>query len=374
MRKWVVIILLVGIVSGAGIFYLISKPEQRAVFADVTQVLSDGPISENFDKAVHPRSFNFPGDFGPHNTFQTEWWYFTGNLNSEGGRPFGYQLTFFRQAIGKQNTSHSRWRTNQLYMAHFAISDIKQGEFYTFERFSRDSLGLSGAKAQPFKVWLENWEVAETRGGNWMLRAREQKIDIQLTLTQLKPLIFNGQDGLSQKGPEEGNSSYYYSNTRIRSKGHIGIADETYSVSGFSWLDREWSTSALSRNQTGWDWFSIQLDDWREIMFFQIRKEDGGISEFSSGSFVDRDGIRLHLKKSDVEIAVVDYWRSPATDKRYPSAWNIRIPTKNLEFFMEPLQKNQEHHHRFAYWEGAVQVRGDGISGKGYAELTGYSQ
>ncbi|MBT7888915.1 MAG: carotenoid 1,2-hydratase, partial [Deltaproteobacteria bacterium] len=185
-------------------------------------------------------------------------------MNSEGGRPFGYQLTFFRQAIGKQNTSHSRWRTNQLYMAHFAISDIKQGEFYTFERFSRDSLGLSGAKAQPFKVWLENWEVAETRGGNWMLRAREQKIDIQLTLTQLKPLIFNGQDGLSQKGPEEGNSSYYYSNTRIRSKGHIGIADETYSVSGFSWLDREWSTSALSRNQTGWDWFSIQLDDWRE--------------------------------------------------------------------------------------------------------------
>ncbi len=353
---------------------MMSNPKQKLVFADVSQVLSENLTSVQFDKAVEPRTFEFPTDFGPHNSFQTEWWYFTGNLNSADGRVFGYQLTFFRRALGKSKASKSKWRTNQLYMAHLAISDIKKGKFYTYERFSRSSLELSGARAVPFKVWLEDWEVTEVKGGDWVLKARHQKNEIHLTLTRLKPMIFNGHDGLSQKGPEKGDASFYYSNSRIWTKGFISIADETFSVSGYSWLDREWSTSALSRNQTGWDWFSIQLDDWREIMFYQIRLKDGGLSEFSSGSYIDKVGHRSHLRKSDVKIAVIDYWRSPVTNKKYPSAWNVRLPAQKLEFYVEPLMKNQEHYHSFSYWEGAVQVSGNGISGKGYVELTGYSQ
>lgn len=362
-------------ISGAGIYYLLNIPDQKTVFADVTQVLSEDPDSHYFEQALQPRNFDFPVDLGPHNGFQTEWWYFTGNLNSDAGRPFGYQLTFFRRAIrGESAGGHSKWRTKQLYMAHFAVSDIEKDTFFAFERFSRNSLGLSGAEAQPFRVWLEDWEVREIGMEHWVLKARAQHIELRLTLKLLKPMVLNGQDGLSQKGPEKGNASYYYSNTRIESKGNIIVADKTYSVSGYSWLDREWSTSVLSRHQIGWDWFSIQFDDMREIMVFQLRKKDGSVSEFSSGSLIERDGVTHQLRKNEFEIEVLDFWRSPETGNRYPSDWKIRIPSKGLELFVSPLMKNQEHRGSFAYWEGAVTVKNEGLSGRGYVELTGYSQ
>ncbi|MBU2645186.1 carotenoid 1,2-hydratase [bacterium] len=374
MKEWIPLILISLIISGAGVYYWIDNTKQPTEYANITQVMSENPGAEQFERAVHPRAFVFPRDLGSHNRFQTEWWYFTGNLTTAEGRPFGYQLTFFRRAIrAERPAGQSAWATNQLYMAHFALSDIQSKSFLTFERFSRGSLGLAGAEAHPFKVWLENWAVSENRQGEWMMSAQSSKMSLQLTLRLLKPMVFNGRDGLSQKGPEPGNASYYFSNTRIESTGTVIVDGKTYPVSGYSWLDREWSSSALSQNQTGWDWFSIQLDDWREIMLYQIREKNGSISQFSSGSFVNKDGSIVPLQKNDFQITVVDRWRSPVSGQDYPAAWIIRIPLKGLLFSVKPLMKNQEHRHSFAYWEGAVVVEGEGLSGKGYVELTGYT-
>lgn len=374
MKKWILIGLFVIILTAVVSTLLIDSTENSALSVNIIEVLSGDKASAEFERAIQPRRFRFPADMGPHNRFQTEWWYFTGNLDSPSGREFGYQLTFFRRAIrGESATGQSKWRTNQLYMAHFAISDIGSDRFLSFERFSRGSAGLAGASGDPFHVWLENWDVSQTEAETWELNARTEHTALNLTLNLLKPMILNGKDGFSQKGSGKGDASYYFSNTRLASNGTLRIAGEEFVVSGDSWLDKEWSTSVLSREQVGWDWFSMQLNDRQEIMLFQIRESSGGISEYSSGSFIDPQGQKEHLKREAFTISVLDHWRSPVSGKRYPSAWQIRIPSKNLDLTITPMMSDQEHRHSFSYWEGAVRVSGEGVSGRGYVELTGYS-
>jgi len=373
MKKRIFIVLLTILFACAGLYLTIDQRKKTFVTSDVSRVLSEDSDSNNYKRALHPRQFSFPKDLGPHNDFQTEWWYFTGNLHTSTERLFGYQLTFFRRAISdKPASGQSNWRSNQLYMAHFAVSDINQNSFLSFERFSRGSMGLAGANGSPFRVWLEDWEVTEVSSNSWMLKARADGVTLHISLNPLKPMILNGKQGLSQKGPEAGNASYYYSNTRIETQGHLSLAGQTFSVTGNSWLDREWSTSALSQDQIGWDWFSIQLDDLNDIMLFQIRYKDGGVSRFSSGSFIDYKGIVSHLNLDQFKIDVLDYWQSPISRKRYPSAWKIQIPSKQLSLIVTPMMNDQEHHHSFSYWEGAVKVNGPGVSGVGYVEMTGY--
>ncbi|MCP4755224.1 MAG: carotenoid 1,2-hydratase, partial [Proteobacteria bacterium] len=233
------------------------------------------------------------------------------------------------------------------------------------------STGLAGARARPYSVWLENWRAFD-RAGKTHLVAQEKNVSLKLTLSPQKPIALHGDQGLSPKSLEKGNASYYYSQTRIETTGRIKIGSNSHQVQGSSWLDREWSTSTLGRNQSGWDWFSIQLDDGREIMLFQIRQNDGTTNSFSSGSLVDAKGAVQRLKKGDFEIQVLDRWRSPDTKALYPSGWRIGIPGKEMELTVVPYIKNQEHHHSFAYWEGAVKAEGKNLSGFGYVELTGY--
>lgn len=335
------------------------------------QALSDNE-TDGFAKAINPRVFKFPDDFGPHPEFQTEWWYYTGNLSDKSGREFGYQLTFFRRALSpNQLDRESSWSTNQIYFAHFALTDVARGKFYSSERWSRAAAGLSGAQANPYRVWLDNWSV-EASDDSYILKAQEGNISINLVMKPLKPEVLQGNEGLSQKSGAPGNASYYFSQTRIESEGKVLIGDKRFSVSGLSWLDREWSTSALSQDQEGWDWFSIQLDDGREIMLYQLRLKDGSVDPFSSGSLVGINGTVVNLKKDDFEIEVVDTRKSTETETVYPSEWQISIPKYSININVIPLINNQEILLSFIYWEGAVKVTGDNLSGKGYVELTGY--
>lgn len=339
--------------------------------ANVAQSLSGVDVT-GFKRADTVRDFSFPLDFGPHSDFQTEWWYYTGNLSAKDGRDFGYQLTFFRRALSPDEIKReSNWATHQIYFAHFALTDVDSGDFYSSEKWSRGAAGLAGSQSDPFKVWIDNWS-AVGNGENVRLSAQDNEVSIDLTLKSEKPIVLQGDEGLSQKSREPGNASYYFSQTRLDTKGRITIKEDEFEVKGLSWLDREWSTSALGQNQEGWDWFSIQLDDGREIMLYQLRLKDGGIGPFSSGSVVEKDGSVKQLSADDFEIKPLHTWKSPKTGIIYPSKWKISIPEYNLELTVTPLLKNQELNLSFTYWEGAVQVRGDSLSGKGYAELTGY--
>jgi predicted secreted hydrolase len=339
--------------------------------SNVAQSLSGNDIA-GFARAEVLREFKFPEDFGPHPEFQTEWWYYTGNLSTKDGRDFGYQLTFFRRALRPDKTKReSNWASNQIYFAHFALTDINSGKFYSSERWSRGAAGLAGAQSSPFRVWINNWSI-EGDHQTVKLRADDEEVSIELSLKSLKPIVLQGDKGLSQKSSDAGNASYYFSQTRIDSSGTISIEGQNFEVSGLSWLDREWSTSALGENQDGWDWFSIQLDDGREIMLYQLRLKDGGIDPFSSGSLVSKNGKLIPLKATDFNIEVLDTWKSSETGIVYPSKWGINIPSHNIELTVIPLLKNQELLQTFTYWEGAVKVSGKDISGKGYVELTGY--
>ncbi len=339
--------------------------------------------TEGFARAVEPRDFVFPADHGPHPGFRLEWWYLVGHLDAEdGGRTFGYQLTLFRQALASAPPERpSAWAAGELYMAHFALTDVAGGRFHSDERFSRGAAGLAGARTAPFRVWLDDWSIAsegESSGDFFplRLRARTGEVSLDLVLDAEKPLVLQGDGGLSRKGPTPGNASYYYSFTRLAARGTVGLAGADWPVAGSGWLDREWSTSGLEPDQVGWDWFALQLDDGRDLMFYQLRLRDGSIEPLSHGILVAADGASRHLSVDDVELAVLATWRSPGGTV-YPGRWRLRIPAADLDLTVEPLLAEQELDVTFRYWEGAVATRGtaagEAVTGRGYVELVGYA-
>ena len=334
-----------------------------------------------FALATGPRTFEFPLDHGPHPEFRNEWWYMTGNLDATDGRRFGFELTIFRFALSpRARASESAWRSNQVYIAHFAVTDASGNTFYVAERFSRGALGLAGAQAEPFRVWIDDWQIASAggtgKGERWRLEASDDAIALRLELSAAKAPVFNGDDGLSQKSAEPGNASYYYSITRWQTTGQLRLDGEDFKVSGLSWLDREWSSSALGGDQQGWDWFALQLADGSDLMFYSLRKTDGSQDSYSGGTWVEADGTSRHLEREDVSLSVTDYWTSPEGGT-YPSAWRIRIPDLALQLSVKPVMADQELFTTVRYWEGAVDVtgtrRGEAIDGRGYVELTGYA-
>ncbi|MGR9046079.1 MAG: lipocalin-like domain-containing protein [Gammaproteobacteria bacterium] len=351
----------------------------------------DRPLSDNsrkapltaspdgFARVLAPRPFHFPADHGAHKEYRSEWWYFTGNLQDAEGRKFGYQLTFFRFAHNPEPIpSLSAWRDNQLYMAHFTVTDVNNQQFHAAERFSRAGLNLAGAERDHYRVWLNDWTAVSTGGEVFPLRLKASQADfsIDLQLNESKPMVLQGNAGMSQKSSQPGNASYYYSFTRLATKGKLTLKDKTFQVSGASWMDREWSTSALSEEQAGWDWFSLQLSDDSEIMYYRLRLKNGSIDPHSSGTLVLNDHGQIPLDGQRVKIQVLDNWTSPHSKITYPAQWRLMIPSQDIRLDIIPLINDQELNLTFRYWEGAVSVYGNKhghpVSGFGYVELTGY--
>ena len=339
------------------------------------------PPAEGFAQALTPRDWHFPDDFGAHPDYQTEWWYYTGNLETAEGRPFGYQFTIFRQALRPQTApapyEPSPWRTAQVYSAHFTVSDIATGEFLQAERFGRGALGLAGAEADPYAVWLNDWHIAAEGPDRVRLQARTDAMAIDLTLSQSRPPVLQGRGGLSQKGPEPGNASHYYSLVQQPTEGSITVEGRTHVVHGVSWKDHEFSTSVLSPGTVGWDWFSAQFDDGSALMLYGLRREDGGKEPLSGGRWID-GADEVELGADDYRLEVTGRWRSPHSGALYPSAWTLTIPRLDLELAVTPQMADQELITTSAtYWEGALRYAGHRgerpVEGRGYGELTGYA-
>ncbi len=341
--------------------------------------LLGGGDDRGFAKALQARSFSFPQDHGPHPEYRNEWWYLTGNLDDDGGRRFGFELTFFRFALTpSMPDADSNWRRRDVYIAHLAVTDADDEKFYVAQRYSRAALGLAGAQSEPFRVWIDDWEIAAESSADanvWRLLAGERDFGLDLHLTAVKPPVLNGANGLSQKSAEPGNASYYYSITRWQTGGSLRIGSVQFSVSGLSWLDREWSSSALASNQQGWDWFALQLSDGSDLMFYNLRLNDGRQDPHSAGTWISADGEASRIDRSDLEIVVTDRWQSPSGGI-YPAAWTLRLPQESLRLELVPVLADQELITTVRYWEGAVDVSGERyglpIIGRGYVELTGY--
>jgi len=349
-------------------------------------------FGEDFKRAVPGRTFSFPRDHFSHPEFKTEWWYYSGHLQSQSPdkKSYGYQLTFFRTGLKQETKSQkSKWSIQNLYFAHLAITDEYNKKFEYREKIHRGSLGEAGASPfttseKTFRIWIEDWYV-EGKGPamqNHFLKAGDRDFGIELILTPEKNPVIHGQNGISQKAEGEGYASHYYSISRLKTEGKISLRGKEFPVQGTSWMDHEFGSSQLRDYQVGWDWFSIQLNNQFEFMFYQIRHRDGKIDPYSSGTIIFPDGEYRSLSLREFQIEALERWKSQKSGATYPSKWRVRVPDQRIEFTLTPTVKDQElitaKSTKVIYWEGGVKVEGkygnDPAKGMGYVELTGYAK
>ena len=373
-----------------------------------------GAGDAGFAQVLGPRVFEFPRDHGVHPEYRQEWWYFTGNLESDTGERFGFELTFFRYGLvagvgaatdAGAGGAESAWRARQIYMAHFAVTDVGQRRFRSAEKMSRGAVGLAGARNPPLRVWVDDWVLSEEvvgaagvgassggRGyGHWTLHAAESGYDLTLDAEALEAPVLNGDRGFSAKSSVPGSASYYYSIPRITVHGRLIRDGKSIDVHGLAWMDREWGSGPLDQ---GWDWFALQLRDGSSLMFYSLRNRDGSRDSHSAGTWVSSAGAARSLAAGDVQIDVLDYWKN-VRGERYPSRWRVRVPGVGVDVEVRPVLADQELTTAPRYWEGAVDVvaAGDGrvpgepraegrnagdaasdkVGGRGYVELVGYA-
>jgi predicted secreted hydrolase len=379
MRRGLIAGVLLASLSVAAVVYAAAVPDTA-----LDALRPDAQGQGGFEVAGAPRTFEFPRDQGPHPEFRQEWWYLTGNLMSAVGERFGFELTIFRVGLaplvpttpGAAATSPaSPWRAHQVYIAHFAVTDVSRNTFRFAQKYERDALGLAGAVADPFRVWLDDWQIGGTP--HWIVHAQQKDYELKLEVQSLAPPILNGDHGLSVKAGDPGAASYYYSIPRVTVRGQLIRDRAPVNVTGSAWLDREWGSGSLGSNEAGWEWFALQLDDGSALMFYALRNKDGSREAHSAGTWVAPGGEARALSSADVEITVGDHWVSPRGG-RYPSRWRVRIPSLSLDVDVRPVMANQELGTRPRYWEGAVEVSGSRSgakqSGRGYVELVGYAK
>jgi predicted secreted hydrolase len=340
------------------------------------------PVRDGWRLAVEPRRFTFPRDHAAHPEYRTEWWYYTGHLEA-GGRRFGYQVTFFRAGLDRaRERSRSAWAPHTLHFAHFALTDETRGRFRFHDVMRRPALGLAGADTARYHVWVEGSSARLLPDGRaHRVVAVAPEFSLALDLAPLKPPVLHGERGLSRKSSGWGNASHYYSLTRMATSGTLEAGAESLAVTGESWMDHEFGTSQLAEDQVGWDWFSLQLDDGRELMLYVLRRKDGGIEPLSSGTLVGAAGSWRHLERREFAIEAIGRWTSPASGARYPHGWIVRVPGEGLELEVTPTVRDQELRADasggIVYWEGSARVRGTSrgraVAGRGYVELTGYA-
>ncbi len=351
--------------------------------------LLPGQILANAEwKTAHPDyRWSFPEDYWARQGYKTEWWYFTGHIEAENGRRFGYQFTFFRVGVlVKKPALDSAWVMRNLIMGHAAISDLDRNEHYFSEVLYRATplLGGFGTYPEPIIAWSRgpagtdgNWQLTwNGTAFDFSMKDDAQRIAFTLSTQPMKPLIFQGPNGYSPKDQDAAGASQYYSFTRLQTAGELRIGDQTWAMSGESWMDKEFGSNQLASHQVGWDWFSLQLDDRREIMLYLLRHENGTL-DFARGTVVQPDGQTAYLERDAFTVTGQARWKSPHTTGVYPSRWRITIPGENLDLEIRADMADQENRSRMMttmhYWEGAVQVLRNGQPiGRGYVELTGY--
>jgi len=343
-----------------------------------------------YQLAIPGRKITFPAAHFSHPDFKTEWWYYTGHLLSDSGKRYGYQVTFFRFGVrDRQHETKEPPLFTDLYMAHFALSDVAAKKFTFRERINRGFAGKAdgrgftgkaGAATDRYLVWNENWKV-EGDAKDHSIAIDDRGTRLRLSLQSLKPPVLHGENGLSQKAEGRGRASYYYSLTRMRTDGELTIDGRTEKVRGLSWMDHEFGSNQLGADQVGWDWFSFQLDNDTEIMLYLMRRKDGSVDPYSSGTFVNSNGTTRHLNLKDYRVEILDRWKSLSSGADYPIKWKVAVPAEAVELEITPAFSQQElitnRSTRVTYWEGAVGIkgtyRGKPVTGSGYVEMTGYA-
>ena len=334
--------------------------------------------AQDYKQALPGYRYEFPRDHYNHPDYQTEWWYYTGNLKSSDGHRFGFELTFFRQGVVRDQ-DQSTWHIRDVYMAHLALSDISGQHFYHDERINRAGPGIAGIDERTGRIWNGNWQ-AQLSEAKQTLRAVNEKFAIQLDLAPAKPPVIHGRDGISSKSEGAGHASHYVSFPRLGTSGTVELDGTSYAVQGTSWMDHEFFSESVDTTERGWDWLSLQLDDNTEVMLYRLRHKDGSVDPYSSGSYIDAQGKCVFLSLNDFTMTPVDQtWTSRQTRGVYPIRWHVEIRELELDLDISTPLPDQELSGRVgpSYWEGAIDAKGrrggNALRGSGYLEMTGYA-
>jgi predicted secreted hydrolase len=315
-----------------------------------------------YREALPGYRFQFPRDHFEHEDFRTEWWYYTGNVKDSTGKRFGFELVFFRQGEHHATDNRSAWAVQDLYLAHAALTDAAGRHFRYEERLNRAGPGVAGASFDKQKIWNGNWSSIWTQE-NQQLDAITDHFKFHLELRPEKPYVIQGENGVSQKAEGRGRASHYISFPLL----HVAGTIDSSRVEGTAWMDHEWFAEQLGAEQVGWDWFSVQLNDRTQLMLFELRRKDGSIDPYSSGTFIDAAGKAHHLKRDDFQLEPLARWN------KYPVEWRLRVPSLQIDVTCKAVLADQELKGSTRYWEGAVDYSGT-HSGVGYLEMTGYDK
>jgi predicted secreted hydrolase len=364
-----------------------AKPMKRRLLISAlafTACLSSLPALAQFKPALPGYQFEFPRDHGSHDDFRTEWWYFTGHLRTEGGRRYGFEVTFFRVGVSRSEKGpETRWDLQNLALAHFAVTDIDGRRFRYHEKLNRMSAFTAGAATGHLEVFNEGWRAETSSDGSWHLRAAADGDAIDLKLRAVKPPVVHGENGVSVKAQGIGYASHYYSMTRLQATGSVKAKGrKSEPATGLAWMDHEFGGTELRENQQGWDWFSVQLDNDTELMLYVIRRADGTPDVTSSGSLVTDGADVISIRHDQIRVSTESTWRSPRSGATYPMGWTIEVPSLKIRLRLTSLLEDQElvtkASTQVTYWEGAVDVSGSlgniSVRGAGYVEMTGYDR
>lgn len=341
-------------------------------------------VSANKWKLALPGyKYEFPYEHRSHPNFKIEWWYFSGNVKDESGNKYTFMLTFFRRGLRIQKTpriNKSRWALDNLYFSHFSVYSSKTKKHYFSEKFSRGALGQAGASTERFKVWIDDWK-AENVNEKISIFAKKDKLYLDFELEPKKKPVIHGKNGISQKSAGVGQASHYYSFTRLKVNGSLSVEGNRIRVHGTAWMDHEFGSNQLGKEQTGWDWFSIQLSNNTELMLYLMRNKSGSYDFTSSGSLIGSDGSVRHLSLTDFTVKNRSFWKSEKSKALYPIHWEIEIPEYKLKLNIKALNNEQEldtsKSTQIIYWEGGIIVEGFShgirVNGVGFVEMTGYA-
>ncbi|MDP1739814.1 carotenoid 1,2-hydratase [Polaromonas sp.] len=329
--------------------------------------------------ALPARTLKFPRDFGAHPDFRTEWWYVTGHASTAGpaagAREFGFQLTFFRSRVDATQGMESKFAARQLIFAHAAITDVQGKKLWHDQRIAREGFEVASASTQTMDLKLRDWTL-QSQGNTHTARLTAADFALNLQFTETQPVLLQGKQGLSRKGPDEKQASYYYSLPQLATRGSLQLKGQTFEVTGKAWLDHEWSQEVLHPSAVGWDWIGMNLDDGSALTAFRLRDKDGN-AVWDGGSFRPAKGDVYAFSRGEVIFNPQRRWKSPLSQASYPVEWLVRTPADT--YTVRAVIDNQELDSRQStgaiYWEGLSELidnKGQRV-GRGYLEMTGYA-
>ena len=326
-----------------------------------------GTALDGFSEVTRPADLRFPRDHGPHPDFRIEWWYLTAALTGADGRDYGAQWTLFRVAT-TPGEERGGWDSNQIWIAHAGLTTAERQ--FSAERFARGGVGQAGVTIAPFVAWLDDWEMTGATAGDPFdavrVTARGPDFAFALEGAADGPLVRHGDAGFSLKSAQ-GQASYYYSQPFLKVSGVIEVDGAEVAVTGTAWIDREWSSQHLSPEQSGWDWFSLHLDDGSRLMAYRLRETAGPGAAF--GTWIAPDGASEPLGPGEVEMTPTGW--AEVAGREVPVEWRLVSPARGLAVDTAPLNPQSWMDGNFPYWEGPIRVTGS-HAGKGYLEMTGY--